>query len=83
VLGATLLVAALLDGAGVAARLAGIGAVATVVGLGLRRPAELAWRSRFMLLGRLGLFLLLLMFAGPFRRARAGRRMRAPVRRRR
>jgi trk system potassium uptake protein TrkH len=37
----------------------------------------------FMLLGRLELFPLLLMFAGPFRRARAGRRMRAPVRRRR
>jgi hypothetical protein len=58
VLGATLLVAAMLDctdGAGVAARLAGIGAVATVVGLGLRRRAELAWRSLFMLLGRLGL----------------------------
>lgn len=43
----------------------------------------LAWRSLFMLLGRLELFPLLLMFAGPFRRARAGRRMRAPVRRRR
>jgi trk system potassium uptake protein TrkH len=37
----------------------------------------------FMLLGRLELFPLLLMFAGPLRRVRAGRPVRDPVRKRR